>query len=50
MMELFKKDGNLFYVQADHITGELAGSVIEYLYEAGAGNDEEKPSGVSFSD
>ncbi len=37
-MERFKKDGNLLYVQADHITGELAGSVIEYLYEAGAGN------------
>lgn len=37
-MELFKKDGNLLYVQADHVTGELLGSVIEYLYEAGACN------------
>lgn len=38
MMERFRKDGNLLYVQADHVTGELVGSVIEYLYEAGAGN------------
>lgn len=37
-MERFKKEGNLLYVQADHVTGELVGSVIEYLYEAGAGN------------
>ncbi len=37
-MKMFQKDGTLLYVQADHVTGELMGSVIEYLYDAGACN------------
>lgn len=37
-MELYSKDGTLFFVQIDHLTGELLGHIIDCFYEAGAKN------------
>lgn len=37
-MQIYKKQGVIFYVQTDHLPGEILGSVIEYLYDAGACN------------
>ncbi len=37
-MEIYNKDGVIFYVQVDHLSGEILGSVIDFLYQAGAGN------------
>lgn len=36
MDRIFSKPGLLFIVQIDHISGEIMGSAIDYLYEAGA--------------
>ncbi|MDC7286570.1 DUF111 family protein [Blautia schinkii] len=37
-MQIYSKNGVILYVQADHLPGEILGSVIDYLYEAGACN------------
>lgn len=37
-MQIFNKRGVIFYVQTDHLPGEILGSVIGYLYDAGACN------------
>lgn len=37
-MEIFSKEGTLFFVQIDHLTGELLGHIIDCFYEAGAKN------------
>ena len=37
-MEVFSKEGILYYVQADHLNGEEIGSILHYFYEAGACN------------
>ncbi|RVU55503.1 nickel insertion protein [Anaerosphaera multitolerans] len=37
-MNLYSKEGLLLLVQVDHLNGELLGSIIEYLYKAGAFN------------
>ncbi len=37
-LELYSKDGKLFFVQIDHLTGELLGHIIDCFYEAGAKN------------
>lgn len=37
-LELYSKDGTLFFVQIDHLTGELLGHIIDCFYEAGAKN------------
>lgn len=41
---MYTKQGMLFYVQVDHLNGEIIGSVIDYLYEAGASNVNVIPS------
>jgi len=38
MNNIFSKAGLLFLVQVDHLSGELLGSAVEYLYAAGARN------------
>lgn len=38
MERIFTKPGLLFLVQVDHIPGEIMGSAVEFLYEAGAEN------------
>ena len=35
---MFSKPGILFIVQVDHLSGEIAGSAIEFFYAAGAAN------------
>ena len=37
-MQLYSKEGLLFLVQVDHLTGETIGNAIESFYEAGAKN------------
>ena len=37
-MQLYSKEGLLFLVQVDHLTGESIGNAIESFYEAGAKN------------
>lgn len=38
MRDIFSKKGILFIVQIDHISGEIIGSIFDYLYQAGALN------------
>ena len=35
---IYEKKGNIFFVQVDHLSGEMIGTAIEDLYEAGAMN------------
>lgn len=44
MNNIYSKNGLLFLVQVDHLSGELLGSAIEYLYAAGARNVQILPS------
>lgn len=37
-MEIYNKNGLLFIIQIDHLSGELIGALIDYFYEAGAKN------------
>ena len=37
-MQLYSKDGLLFLIQVDHLSGEILGNVIESFYDAGAKN------------
>lgn len=37
-MEIYTKPGFLFVIQADHLSGECIGQVIDLFYEAGASN------------
>ncbi len=37
-MEIYTKEGWLYYVQTDHLRGEEIGPAIDYLYNAGAHN------------
>lgn len=37
-MRFYSKKGLLFLIQADHLTGELPGDVIDSFYQAGAKN------------
>lgn len=38
MMEIHSKNGLVFMVQVDHLTGECVGQAIDHLYGAGAAN------------
>lgn len=38
MFEIYSKEGILFVVQVDHISGEICGSIFDCLYDAGARN------------
>ena len=44
MNGVYSKEGLLFLVQVDHLSGELLGSAIEYLYACGARNVQMLPS------
>lgn len=44
MNVVYSKEGLLFLVQDDHLSGELLGSAIEYLYAVGARNVQRVPS------
>lgn len=37
-MKIYEKEGLLLYAQIDHLSGEILGSVIGCLYDAGAAN------------
>lgn len=37
-MDIFTKEGIIYYVQVDHLSGENLGQIIHYLYESGASN------------
>lgn len=43
-MNIYTKEGMIFYVQVDHLCGEVLGKVIDYLYDAGACNVQVIPS------
>lgn len=43
-MQIYSKQGQLFYVQTDSLSGELLGSAIDELYAAGACNVQVIPS------
>lgn len=44
MGNIYTKEGLLFLAQVDHLSGEILGSAIEYLYAAGARNVQILPS------
>ena len=43
-MDLFSKEGLLFVVEVDHISGECAGAAITHFYNAGASNVQAIPA------
>lgn len=43
-MNFFTKEGLVFMVQVDHLTGENLGQIINYFYEAGASNVQVVPT------
>lgn len=44
IQSIFEKAGNIIFVQTDHIQGEVIGTIIGDLYEAGAFNVQVIPS------
>ena len=44
MTKIFTKEGWVYYVQTDHLSGEEIGSSIESLYDAGAHNVQVVPT------
>ena len=43
-MDIHSKDGLVFMVQADHLSGECVGQAIGHLYTAGAANVQVVPA------